>query len=254
MENVKYIIPFFYTYRYNRRGIEGFAYFFEFTLLPFVLLFFLQDNYSFWLVFVTMVLVTTIYEIGYIHNNVIAIKNEKCPTIRHKEEELELLRLNMYKIIAGRIVLSIIFFTLLMTMDLKYSIKLLIALSAMIVIFMIYNTQKSGWKNRVLFFLLRWFRYYTVLLFSGSMAVLISTIIASVNFINHFAWYKNRTNFGLSRFFGTKLFDALVYAGCFVFFYQQQDEELAYLFLYLFVVKSLLFAVAVFLKGILKLD
>ncbi len=254
MENVKYIIPFFYTYRYNRRGIEGVAFFFEFTLLPFVLLLLLHDYHSFWLVFVTMVLVATIYEIGYIHNNVIAIKNEKYPTIRHEKEELELLRFNIYKIMAGRVVLSIILFILLMIMDLKYSGELLIALLAMIVIFSLYNTKKSGWSNRILFFLLRWLRYYTVLLFSGSMAIVISAIIASVNFINHFAWYKNRTDFSLSRFFGTKLFDALVYVGCFVFFYQDQKEELAYLFLYLFVVKSLLFVVSVFFKGVSKPD
>lgn len=256
MATAKYIIPFYYTYAFNRRGIEGVAYFLEFTLLPFVVLMSVQNiHVSIWQVFVTLALVTTMYETGYIHNNVIAIYHENNPTIRHSADELKMLHGSFAKIVIIRMLFSLLLLALLAMMNMMYTFELFVLVVVMVGVFYLYNLHKSGWRNRVFYFLLRGVRYYAVLFFSGVGALPTSIMIATVSFINHFAWYRERTAFGLGRFFGTKLFDALVYGSCFVVLSMQRGEDgWASVFLYLSIVKIALFTVALFQKVNWKSD
>lgn len=254
MAIAKYLIPFYYTYAFNRKGLEGIAYFLEFTLLPFVILLMVQNtDASAWQVFVTLIVVTMMYEAGYIHNNVIAVRHESNPTIRHSADELETLYGAFSKIVLFRTLFSLLLLAVLATMNMVYALELLVLIVMMVGVFYLYNLHKSGWKNRVLYFLLRGIRYYAVLFFSGASAIPVSVMIAAVSFINHFAWYRERTGFGLVRFYGTKLFDALVYGVCFAILAMQHNKEgWASVFLYLSVVKIALFTVAVFQKWIWK--
>jgi hypothetical protein len=253
---VKYLIPFFYTFSYNRKGLEGVAYLFEFTLLPFVVWLSVPGSgFSLTEVAVTLIAVTTMYELGYIHNNAIAIRNEKDPTIRHGDQELAVLEKGFVKITIFRTTVFLLLIGSLVANQSLYAMELLLIVLMLAVLFYLYNLYKSGWENRVLFFLLRGMRYYAVLLFSGAGAVPAAGVIAVVAFVNHFAWYRERTVFGLGRFFGTKLFDAIVYGLYAVFLLVScQDESWSRVFFYLFAVKLVLFAVALFQKRTRKLS
>jgi len=254
MDIVKYLIPFYYTFSYNRKGLEGVAYLLEFTLFPFVVWLSVSDTlFTFAEVAVTLIAVTTMYEVGYLHNNVVAIRHEKNPTIRHSWEELAVLERAFVKISIFR---TVLFLSLLLSLSASkplYAVELLILVVMMMGGFYLYNLYKSGWENRLLFFLLRGTRYYAVLFFSGAGAVSAAGVIAAVAFVNHFAWYRERTVFGLGRLFGTKLFDAVIYGLYAVFLLEKyKAEKWAMVFFYLFAVKLLLFAVALYQKGIRK--
>lgn len=249
MAIVKYILPFYYTFAYNRRGLEGIAYLLEFTLFPLVVWWFSAVSFALWDVVLTIIAVTAIYEIGYLYNNVIAIRRDKAPTLRHSSEEIAFLETVLSRIVFFRLLFAGALVGLAAVIEPLYAIELFVLLLAMILFFYLYNRVRTGWLNRMLFFLLRFVRYYAVLFFSGSGAILASAGIAAVSFVNHLAWYRSRTAFGLGRFFGTKLFDAMVYATVSGVLTVMGEQGWAQVFTYLFVVKILLFLVAYYLKG-----
>lgn len=239
---MKYIYPYLYTFLYNRKGLEGWAYFFEsyVALLMFVLLF-MQNNFDIIYFVVSMTSVMTIYELGYIENNTQAIKKEKNPTIRHTEKELLFLKKNYYKIAFYRYMIT--FFLILGMSFYTNVIELIVGLIAIRISFYLYNEVfRKGITNRIIFSILRFLRYYVPISFFGEPAFLLAGIIAFVNFINNFAWYR-RTKFYLPRFFGTKLFDAIIYFGIFILLYSIEDSRLSYVFLYLFIIKLVLFII-----------
>ena len=78
-------------------------------------------------------------------------------------------------------------------------------------------------------------------MFLGWNGFAISLFISLNNFINNLAWYPERTKFRLPRFFGTKIFDAVIYL-IIGLSYLFVENEYGYLFIYMFVVKFILFS------------
>ena len=107
--------------------------------------------------------------------------------------------------------------------------------------FLLYNNIRQGWLNRINFVLLRFLRYFSILVFLGWNGFAISLFISLNNFINNLAWYPERTKFRLPRFFGTKIFDAVIYL-IIGLSYLFVENEYGYLFIYMFVVKFILFS------------
>lgn len=236
----KNIIPFFYTFKYNRKGVEGIAYFLEYQLL---LLLFSYTFSSFDIVFLLktfllLVGLTLVYEIGYIENNTVAIQYEENPTLRHSKEEIKSIKKNYFKIKFWRY-LILLFIIIVMTK--LFSIKEVVVFILLLVLVRItyyeYNlVYRNGLKNRILFFILRFLRYYIPIFFIGKQALELCLIISFLNLINNFSWYK-RSKISLPKLFGTKVFDLLYYA---IVYTLLNNQLLKIAFLYMIIIKIFL--------------
>ena len=181
---------------------------------------------------------TSLYEIGYIDNNTRSIKKESKPTLRHTKEQIEFAQNNYFSIYSIRIFLSASMFILIF--DSVFSLSIFYSVLTLLT-FLLYNNIRQGWLNRINFVLLRFLRYFSILVFLGWNGFAISLFISLNNFINNLAWYPERTKFRLPRFFGTKIFDAVIYL-IIGLSYLFVENEYGYLFIYMFVVKFILFS------------
>lgn len=241
--NLVFYIPFFYTFSINRRGVEGIAYFLEFYLFSF-LAFFIFKDYSLSLndviyFFLMLLGFTSLYEIGYIDNNTRSIKKESNPTLRHTLDQIKFAQNNYFTIYSVRIIITLAAFGLLW--ENVYLFDASWHSLTTLLIFLAYNNIRTGWLNRFNFMLLRFFRYFSALVFLGLQGVTIAFIVSLINFINNLAWYPERTKFRLPRFFGTKIFDAVIYL-MIGLSYLFLGNEYGYLFIYMFIVKIILFS------------
>ena len=246
---MRYYLPFLYTFFYNRKGLDGIAYFLEYCGALFVLVWLCGDGVTeIFLFFGALSAYMTLYEIGYLENNVIAIKNEQHPTLRHTEQELIYLEQNYPKIIRIRYALVVILTALMaFWIDVVPFISLLV-LSR--IIFYLYNMKyREGLVHRLLFMALRFLRYVSPVWFLGLPALFFAGVVSLVNLINNFAWY-DRWGVHLPRFFGTKLFDGLVYATLFLLFYQFENQRMVWLFLYMAIIKFILFSIVLLQKKV----
>jgi len=239
---IQFIIPFLYTHTYNRKNVESIAYILEYYVALFLLSIVYSNHYhSFYVIFITLIITICIYEIGYLQNNVFSIKKDKNPTFRHSQDELLFLEQNIIPIIAIRFGLIMFLISILYFIPHNYNMILfIILLLSIIFIFILYNLKfREGIIHRLLFAILRFLRYFSPIFFLGTPAFIFSLIIALVNFINHFSWY-NRGSVHLHRFFGTKLFDAIIYGNISLYFISIHSK-LYIIFTYLFSIKLLLF-------------
>jgi hypothetical protein len=246
MELINFITPYYYTFGYNRKGFEGIAYFLEYTMLPFITYWIYRPDITIVGIILILTIITTTYELGYIFNNIVSIKKEKEATLRHSSEELAFGSENLIYIVFIRIAIIILLFIALTVVDQKYVLNTLVGVILISFIFYLYNKVRSGWGNRVLFFLLRFTRYYFVLFFIGFPAFIISLLISSVNLMNHLSWYGVRTKFNLPRLFGTKLFDGLMFFAFMCMGFLYGNKQIAYVFLYLAAIKFILFGYKLF--------
>ena len=249
---MKYVIPFFYTHKYNRKGIEGWAYFFEYYIALFVLvLLYTQNMLDLILLFLSLTAYSFIYEIGYIENNVFAIKLDAKPTLRHSELECSFIEKNMMKITMFRYIMAAI---LIIIMSQLTNVSLFVFLLMVTrVVFYLYNMQfRQGVVHRLLFVGLRFLRYFTPIFFLGINALLFVLPVVMVNFINNYAWY-DRSSLHLPRFFGTKVFDSVSYLCFYLYFVYVLDlDTISYIFLYMAVMKMILFVAVLVQKRLHK--
>ena len=255
MELIKFITPFYYTFTYNRKGLEGLAYFLEYTILPFIVLMLWKpvDMTIFQLMIIVSV-ITISYEVGYIYNNVIVIDTEDNPSLRHTRYELQFANQYIFCIIFIRLILIVVLMSGLLYINTSNAVITSIGVLLIMTVFYLYNTIRQGWGNRILFFLLRFIRYYFVLFFIGMPAFIISSVIAIVNLINNLAWYPERTDINLPRLFGTKVFDGLIYMLFAAILFWNSYEIEGYLFSYLSSVKLGLFGYKYIMMNIDKGD
>lgn len=243
----EYIFPFYYTHKYNRKGLESVAYFLEYyiSLLIFVFLYFGNIGGGF-IYILSLTIFMIVYEMGYIENNVFSIEKDKKPTIRHTIEEIEFLKNSYGTVFLFRYVMvAILVFVLSFYINVFYFIVLLILTR---VIFYLYNFKfRDGIINRILFFTLRFLRFFSPIYFLGLVGILLVFPMAIVNLVNNYAWY-DRTKVHLPRFFGTKLFDSIAYGFFYFLFSGLGYDYIAYVFLYLTVIKFILFLVALTMK------
>jgi len=239
---LKYIIPLLYTHKYNRKGLDGLAYFLEYY--AFILIFTYLRSYSIvecLIVFILLLAYMSIYEVGYIENNVFSIEKDISPTIRHSEDEILFLRKNYTTIFLYRYFISIIIvFALYFYIDTFFFLVLLVLTR---IVFYGYNfVYRTGIENRILFSLLRFLRFFSPIYLLGFVSFVVVLPIVLVNFINNYAWY-DRTSFTLSRFFGTKLFDSISYLLFFFIFSNLGFGNISYIFIYLSIIKFFLFLI-----------
>jgi len=243
---MQYYLPFLYTFSYNRKGLDGIAYFLEYCGALFILVWLFGNGLTdIFLLFGALSAYMTLYEIGYLENNVKAIRNEQNPTLRHTAPELIYLEQNYPKIIRKRYTVVIIL-TALMALGVDV-IPFVLLLVVSRIIFYLYNMKyREGLVHRLLFMALRFLRYVSPVWFLGLPALFFAGFVSLVNLVNNFAWY-DRWGVHLPRFFGTKLFDGLVYATLFLLFYQFENQRMVWLFLYMAIIKFILFSI-VFLQ------
>ena len=245
---LKYIIPFLYTHAYNRKGIESIAYFLEYYV-ALGLFTFLSTNSveELFIYIISLITLILVYEMGYIENNILAIALDKSPTLRHTQEETNNLKNNLKKIFLIRYLFIIILLSYLSFYTNIWLLTILLLLTR--IIYFLYNMKfRKGLIHRLLFGFLRFLRYWTPISFLGITSLFAVLPITLVNIINHYAWY-DRTAIHLPRFFGTKIFDAIIYSIFFILFKAFGYNNHAYLFLYLVIIKLLLFMFVLFKRG-----
>ncbi len=241
MELIRFISPYYYTFKYNRKGFEGIAYFLEYTILPFITFYLFSPEINIIEILLIITIITITYEQGYIYNNIISIRKENNPTLRHTALESDFGYKHKNSIFCIRYVTISLLLFILSFNNYSYFKITFIGVVIISIIFYLYNIIREGWFNRFLFFLLRFSRYYFVLFFIGFPGFIISFLISLVSLINHLSWYSTRTKFNLPRLFGTKLFDGLIFF-CFMFIcFIYEEKQMAYVFLYLVLMKFILF-------------
>src|SRR5690606_4354856 len=156
---LNFVTPFLYTLKYNRKGLEGVAFSLEYYALPFLVLFILGESYGavkYLDVLFALCFAVLVYEIGYIHNNVVAIKFEKNPTIMHSERDLHFAESKFSVVIAVRVILSFLVVSYYIFHGQVLNSIVSVVLGALTVtVFVLYNRVRTGSANRFLFFVLR---------------------------------------------------------------------------------------------------
>ena len=176
---IKYVIPFFYTF-YTRIKGNGkrvaYLFTFIFPVLIYALTVVYQDKLNYFLTIVAIIISLTgtmsIYEIGYIRNDVFTIKKEKNPTLRLKREELDYVENKIAPILiikystAG---LSVILAFILRLDWTNYVIGLVL-----IEIFYFVHNSVRGKSSIVSFFILSTLRYITpiMILYTNVLTIL----------------------------------------------------------------------------------
>lgn len=234
------VVPFVYTHRYNRKGLEGIAYIFEYYIALLLYILLVSPTFTSVLVFIfSLTAFVLTYEMGYMENNILAISREDAPTIRHTPGELASFRGKLKQIFFFRyLMISVLLYVLSLYLSV-WPIVLLLIMTR--VLFHLYNLYfRQGLSNRALFATLRFLRFYTPISYLGLGPLLLVLPIVIVNIINNYAWY-DRTSVHLPRLFGTKLFDSFAYLIFYSLFIGIDHYNIAYVFLYLSVIKILLF-------------
>ncbi len=161
-----FIIPqFFITYMYT-----------DFSLGAFVLLFLLSQ-----------IIFNTLYEIGYIENDISTVENEKIPTLRLDEESNNYIKTNYSKIIYFR------YFTVLVLMGLLYEVNSYFGLELNMIDFIVllvlnriffffHNSIRNRW-NLVTFSVLAVTKYiFPVVLFVDIESMIYPIILSIIVF------------------------------------------------------------------------
>ncbi|WP_055069309.1 hypothetical protein [Clostridium massiliamazoniense] len=168
----KFIIPFYYTFYTRIKGkSKRIAYIFTF-ILP-IYIYIIAFNRSFTLVdFIASILgfigLMSVYEVGYINNDVITIQYEKNPTLRLKEDEILYARERIGKIRFIKYIISLIVIGILGALNCNY-IYYTVGLILIYIVYLAHNKVRDK-KSIITFFFLSILRYITVpLMFSYSL-------------------------------------------------------------------------------------
>ena len=112
----------------------------------------------------------SIYEVGYINNDVITIQYEKNPTLRLKEDEIFYARERIGKIRAIKYIIALIIIGILVMLNCNY-IYYTIGLILIYIVYLAHNKVRDK-KSIITFFFLSLLRYITVpLMFSYSLSI-----------------------------------------------------------------------------------
>jgi hypothetical protein len=164
---VKFFIPFAYFLRTRaKKPIQLFSWFCVFVF-PSFLLFHLTWNRAtglgteFLIYTFELIMLFTIYEIGYIENDIVTIRHEKNPTIRLPKVQIYWGNNHLIIIILLRYSIFLILFFLaarFLPGFFRFQWRFLIALLALQLIFVIYNRTRAWWVIP-LFFMLVFLRF-----------------------------------------------------------------------------------------------
>lgn len=184
---IKYIIPFYYTFYTRIKGkSKRIAYLFTF-ILPIILFAFTtlkQSNVeliSGFIAFVIALLGTmSVYEIGYIRNDVFTTKKEINPTLRLSKDECTFVEKNIKSILIFKYLIAIISVIIVFL----FGLQGLIYLAGLILIeifYYLHNNIRSRWSI-LTFFVLSTLRYCVpLLIFKENVLVVVSVFILVIS-------------------------------------------------------------------------
>lgn len=158
---IKFYAPFFYSYSTRFKSSIKLASWGFIYLLPLLFLSFCYfDHYGLLVSIINITLIYTVYELGYIFNDVYTIKKEKDPTLRLGKKELHYCERNIYKIVAFRFaVVGLLLYLLeLVNFDSTYIFCVLLLI---VLVYFIYNTIRNRFNLLLHFFLVN-LRYTAV--------------------------------------------------------------------------------------------
>lgn len=160
------------------------------------------------LYFLGLCAMMSIYEVGYLENDIITTKNEKNPTKRLDEYSHNFLENNYYKIVSLKYFITLLIFILLLVLKASANIQLYIfqfILSLLILrgIYLIHNKIRN--KYNILTFLgLVIFKHYSIILlfipFDQSLFVLMVLLILFCG--QRLIEYASKKRFGLNIHIG----------------------------------------------------
>jgi len=175
-------LPFFY-YKYSRLNsvLSFFYFFFNYLLLPLLILFwsqgelFLKDILLFAIAFLGY---TSIYEIGYLINDCVSVKNEKDPALRADSR----IKSELKNLIIARIIFFIIaLFLLFKFINIRNVIIYLLGILIVSLVFVVHNFSKKFAMRYITFPLLRLSHFL--------IPLLIFDINFSIIFLVYFLFY-----------------------------------------------------------------
>ncbi|WP_297521425.1 hypothetical protein [uncultured Clostridium sp.] len=183
----KYIIPFFYTLYTRTKGMGkkvAYLFTFIFPVLLYAVTVAYNNKSNFLLTIVTIIIsligTMSIYEIGYIRNDVFTIKKEKNPTLRLRREELEYVEKKIIPILIIKYGIAILSIVLTFVLGMNF-INYIIGLILIEVFYFIHNSVR-GKLSIGSFFVLSTLRYITPLMVLHTNVV--STIIVFILIIS----------------------------------------------------------------------
>lgn len=149
-EKKKFYIPLLYTLKTRYIGILGFISFLITSVFPSILYFYIfikdeninQSGISF---LCSYLIVNSIYEIGYIINDVYSSRKEKSPTLRLSKQELEFGEKNILRIINIRLLFIILHYSILICLNNVKSVLYIFCLLLMS-IYLVHNNINSRYR------------------------------------------------------------------------------------------------------------
>ena len=154
---LKFYIPILYSFetRFNNK-VKMVGWFFTY-LFPVSLMFFiLNENFNikiFLILIISIVLIYTVYEVGYIENDAETIKLEKNPTLRLSLKSLEFYEINKRSIYLTRLMITFILLTGVFYLN-AYNINyFILILFFLLILFKVYNISRSRLNLFIQFFL-----------------------------------------------------------------------------------------------------
>ena len=173
---VKVLIPMFYTF-YSRfkTTFDKISWMIIYFIPVLALIFTNTTLQLYWLIstfLIAVMSVYSLYELGYIENDVITIKKEKNPTIRIKETEIRYIDNNYKKIISLKLLITITLVLCLIVLDSYLNLNLniypfILLFVLMRVVFYLHNSIRNNF-NILTFFLLSFLKYFTVVVLYSS--------------------------------------------------------------------------------------
>jgi len=191
----KLYLPFFY-YKYSRLNYFSsfFYFFFEYLLLPLLILFLVQREISLKniLLFIIAFLgYISIYEIGYLINDCVSVKNEKDPNLRADSR----IKSELKNLILSRIIFFIIVsFLLFKFINIKNVIIYVLGILIVFFIFAVHNFSKKFAVRYITFPLLRFSHFIIPLLIFNMNFSIVFLVYFLYIFLKDEISYLNRDN------------------------------------------------------------
>ncbi|MGL5576879.1 MAG: hypothetical protein ACRDCW_15175 [Sarcina sp.] len=183
----KYVIPFLYTLYTRTKGMGkkvAYLFTFIFPVALYALTVAYQNKSSFFMTIVAIIIsllgTMSIYEIGYIRNDVFTIKKEKNPTLRLKREELDYVESKIIPILVIKYGIAIISVILAFVLGLNF-VNYVIGLILIEVFYFIHNSVRGKWSIAS-FFVLSTLRYITpVMILHTNVLTIIGVFILVIS-------------------------------------------------------------------------
>nr|UEO57264.1 hypothetical protein [Morganella morganii] len=183
MLNNIYYIPFVYFYKTRLKSIKKFISWMIIYTIPVSFSFTFYTGFNsdvipnLFISLLSITLIYSLYEVGYIYNDTETIKTEKKPTIRLTENQLEFYEKNKTIIYSSRIIVSILISFLLVLITSENILPFLFSTWMLLIVYYFYNTTRSLY-NLPLHFILVSIRYASVsIIFGQSYLVLFYLIL-----------------------------------------------------------------------------